>query len=361
MSLDELLVEAGAELDRLSQAHTAPHTNGLRDTTARRWAGAAAALALIGTVMGVFALVRQPDTSTSVSTVPTSPPTETPSTVTETSPAPTPTTAAPTTSTVVDAPALTHDLQRGSFGDDVAMMQQRLTDLGFFVGPVDGQFGEDLQQAVWAFKKLLLGMSATDLNLSEDATVVTQDVWARMAAPVTIEPRRSHLGSTHVEIYLPQQVLVVFADDVPVLVAHTSSGQLNEAGEPAEFCETATYDTDQNGQPLDPPVEQGVCSESKTPGGVFTVTRKYDGKRVSPLGGMYKPVYFNYGIAVHGAQNVPREPASHGAVRISNRAADAFFELVDLGDSVFVWGEDGRDPEQYTQSESLPSFNRPEV
>ena len=81
---------------------------------------------------------------------------------------------------------------------------------------------------------------------------------------------------------------------------------------------------------------------------------------MSPLGGMKNPWYFNYGIAIHGAQNVPTHPASHGCVRMSNSLADVFPTLVEKGNAVYVWGYDGREPEGYTEKESLPSFNRPD-
>ena len=75
---------------------------------------------------------------------------------------------------------------------------------------------------------------------------------------------------------------------------------------------------------------------------------------------MKNPWYFNYGIAIHGAQNVPTHPASHGCVRMSNSLADVFPTLVEKGNAVYVWGYDGREPEGYTKNEMLPSFNRPD-
>ena len=154
--------------------------------------------------------------------------------------------------------------------------------------------------------------------------------------------------------------MAVFRDDEPVFIAHISSGELGSDGQPATFCETATYDTDEYGNPYPEPVTKEVCAESKSPGGVFRFNRSYDGNRVSPLGGMKNPWYFNYGIAIHGAQNVPTRPASHGCIRISNSLADVFPELVERGNAVYVWGHDGKEPEQYTERESLPSFNRPD-
>ncbi|HAP74940.1 MAG TPA: hypothetical protein DCR14_02555, partial [Acidimicrobiaceae bacterium] len=60
-------------------------------------------------------------------------------------------------------------------------------------------------------------------------------------------PRRPGSGARHMEIYLPEQVAIVFHADVPVLVTHISSGELDENGEPAEFCEVGVFDTDEKG------------------------------------------------------------------------------------------------------------------
>ncbi len=286
---------------------------------------------------------------------------------------PTPTSAAPDSPEGITAPVTTDDspdapaaaplaapLSLGSAGDDVRRVQERLAELGFQPGPADGQFGSGTQQAVWAFKKLIGGVAWEDFATRNDQTVVTEELWQQMADPsVRFLPRRPGAG-THVEVYLPLQVLAVFRDDEPIFIAHISSGELRPDGDPATFCETATYDTDEYGRPYPEPVTKQVCAESKSPGGVFRFNRSYDGNRVSPLGGMKNPWYFNYGIAIHGAQNVPTRPASHGCIRISNSLADVFPDLVERGDRVYVWGHDGKEPEQYSERESLPSFNRPD-
>jgi hypothetical protein len=244
-------------------------------------------------------------------------------------------------------------IAKGSVGDDVQVVQQRLTDLGFAPGPVDGQFGENTRQAVWAYEKLVLRTPR-----AEATGQVTNDMWQGMQDDIAIRPRRPNgPGSQHMEIYLPEQVAAVFHGDLPVLVAHISSGELDASGQPDEFCETIKLDTDEKGAPIDPPVEKQICAKSKTPGGVFRFERKYVGKRNGPLGGMMNPVYFNFGIAVHGADNVPLQPASHGCVRLNQMIATTFQELVSIGDRVYVWGHDGKEPEQYSKSESLPSFN----
>ena len=269
-------------------------------------------------------------------------------------------TPVPETTAVPTAPPLAAPISLGSAGGDVQRVQQRLTELGFQPGPADGQFGPGTQQAVWAFKKLIGNLTWEEFADRDDQTIVTDDVWQQMANPnVRFVPRRPGAG-THVEVYLPMQVMAVFRDDQPIFIAHISSGELDDEGRPATFCETATYDTDENGNPYPELVTKQVCAEAKSPGGVFRFNRSYDGNRVSPLGGMKNPWYFNYGIAIHGARNVPDYPASHGCIRISNSLADVFPELVERGDRVYVWGHDGKEPEQYTERESLPSFNRPD-
>jgi hypothetical protein len=61
---------------------------------------------------------------------------------------------------------------------------------------------------------------------------------------------------------------------------------------------------------------------------------------------MYNPVYFNYGIAVHGMTNVPVYPASHGCVRMPMHIAQNFPSMVKSGDMVYVF--DGvKEPEVY--------------
>jgi peptidoglycan hydrolase-like protein with peptidoglycan-binding domain len=244
-------------------------------------------------------------------------------------------------------------IAKGNAGDDVTKVQQRLTELGFAPGPIDGSFGSGTQQAVWAYEKLILKTPR-----AEAKGRVTPDMWQVMQDRITIPPRRpTGAGSTHVEIYVPEEVLIVFKDDVPALIAHISTGEQNPDGTPKKWCDTLTYDTGPNGEPLAEPVTKEECADAKTPGGVFRFTRRYEGKRTGPLGGMMNPVYFNYGIAIHGADNVPLEPASHGCVRLNQTIAKTFPSMVKKNDLVYVWGQDGKQPEHYTRRESLPSFN----
>lgn len=247
---------------------------------------------------------------------------------------------------------LSQPLSRGMTGLEVTAMQQRLKDLGFDPGPIDGIFGSGTEQALWAFEGLV-----NDVPYDRQTGILSNEMWQTMQDPLIFQPRRvSPPGHTHVEVYLDLQALIVFKDNKSVLLTHISSGELDERGKPKLWCQVVTYDTDTNGAPLEEPVTRDECAYAKTPGGVFRFTRKYVGKRNGPLGGMTNPVYFNFGIAVHGAENVPNKPASHGCIRIPQWVAEYFPGLVEIGDYIFVWNGE-KEPEDITYDESLPSFN----
>lgn len=262
-----------------------------------------------------------------------------------------PATSVPTAPSVVTVPTskpvkkskLQQTLTNGMAGDSVTKVQQRLTDLGFDPGPVDGYFGELTRKSVWAFEKLVMGTQRDQVT-----GAVTNEMWSRMQDPLAIVPRRPNATTTHMEIYLPEQVAIVFEDDRPILVTHISSG------DEKEWCEEVTIQPGEWNNPGEEPIVRGECGKSITPGGVFEFYRRHEGNRIGSLGGMYNPVYFNYGIAVHGAQNVPTYPASHGCIRIPNYIAEYFPSLVENGDQVYVF--DGKnEPEFY--GAQLPVFN----
>jgi hypothetical protein len=261
-------------------------------------------------------------------------------------------------STDVPTTHLSQPLGLGMAGSEVRMVQERLAELGFFVGEIDGQFGRLFEQALWAYQKLVMNVPR-----SEASSVLTDDIWQDMQRGIRIEPLRKHASGqateNHVEIYLPSQVAVFFVEDEPAMIVHISSGD----GE--EWREVVTIDPGefQNENGTDPLVRREI-GVSVTPGGVFRFDRMVDGLRNSALGGMWDPAYFNYGIALHGAINVPLHPASHGCIRMSQTAGRTFHQYIDIGDQVFVW--DGvQEPEWYAQRPNaayprgqLPIFNR---
>lgn len=309
----------------------------------RQWIPAAAALVLLLVVVGsgfVFASGSSGQATSPSVVGPTA------ATFAE-STAPSVDTAPEVNDETVKVPLL-RTLQHGDAGDDVLRVQERLAELPFDPGPIDGVYGQMTRQAVWAYETIVLGIAREEMTGE-----VTPEMWDRMQEQVVIEPRRpTGAGTSHTEIYLVEQVVAAFEGDRPILVTHASSG------DGKEWCDTVTYDTDPYGNALDEPVEREVCGISKTPGGVFTFDRKVDGIRQSPLGSLWDPIYFNYGIAIHGAINVPSYPTSHGCVRIPMHISEYFQSLVKIGDQVFVWNGE-KEPENLTEREMLPVFDYP--
>lgn len=250
---------------------------------------------------------------------------------------------------------LDRTLRDGMAGDDVSRVQQRLTELAFNPGPLDGVYGLMTKQSVYAFEKLVMGVPRNEMTGS-----VTAEMWDRMQDPIVIQPRRPTGGlADHTEIYLPQQVMVVFQADVATLVTHISTGQLDVDGNPAEYCETITLTTDRFGVLLEEPEEKAICGRSKTPPGVFEAYRQVVGTRVGPLGAMWNPIYINQGIAIHGALTVPAEPASHGCIRVPMHISETLQGLIELGDRVLIW--DGKkEPEDQSETDSQMLWDYPD-
>ncbi|MCU1392333.1 MAG: hypothetical protein JWM34_761 [Ilumatobacteraceae bacterium] len=265
-----------------------------------------------------------------------------------------PATIASAPSTPAAATTLERPLEVGDSGTAVRQLQERLAELHFDPGTIDGVFGTETSHAVWAFKALVLKVPIDELAKDAAPAEVTDELWQTMQQPLALVPRRVDGTGTHVEILLPEQVLVVVADGQVALVAHISSG----TGQTS--CQTVTYDTDENGSALPSPVTKAVCGVAKTPPGAFTITRSANGDRVSTLGGLYNPIFFDYGIAISGNANVPLRPSSRGEVRVDTSIADRLPDLVHIGDRVLVWGDDGRQPEDHTPAEMLPSFDYPD-
>jgi hypothetical protein len=219
-------------------------------------------------------------------------------------------------------------LTKGLAGKDVKRVQQRLIELKFDPGEADGIFGEKTRSAVWAYEKLVLGVKPEDAKGK-----VTPDMWLDMQDDIVVKPKRTKTTKRHLEVYLPSQVAILFEGGKVRLITHVSSG----TGEAWEEIGTK-------------PIQQLVKGVSTTPGGVYKFYKRYvdeatGGWREGRLGRMYKPVYFNYGIAVHGSKNVPLYPASHGCIRIPMHIAEYFPDLVKNGDKVYVF--DGKKAPEY--------------
>jgi peptidoglycan hydrolase-like protein with peptidoglycan-binding domain len=261
---------------------------------------------------------------------------------------------ATTTSTAlrVTLPPISEELREGSEGNDVRMLQTRLAELKFAPGPIDGVFGRATVQAVWAFEKLVMQVPRTNAT-----GVVTPSMWDVMRGDVRIAPRRQADTPRHAEVYLPEQVIVTFLGGQVTLVSHMSSGDNKP------WCEEVVIDVGEEGNDSPEQIAKGeqlkigVCGESVTPPGVFTFYKRSTGTRETKLGTLYNPVYFNQGIAVHGAILVPLKPASHGCIRIPMSVATLFPAMVQFRDRIYVF--DGiKEPEAY--GSPLPPADRPD-
>jgi lipoprotein-anchoring transpeptidase ErfK/SrfK len=195
-------------------------------------------------------------------------------------------------------------LRPGASGSEVAALQQRLVDAGYWLGTVDGSYGYLTTQAVLAFQKVH--------GLDRDG----------IAGPATLGVLASDAGgpaprsASGVEIDKTRQVLMLVRDGRAEWTFNTSTG---------------------NGQGYRN--AEGDRRVASTPSGSFKVSRQIDGLRISDLGELWRPKYFNGGIAVHGSTSVPAFAASHGCVRVSNAAMNWIWDAnqVPIGTPVLVY------------------------
>jgi peptidoglycan hydrolase-like protein with peptidoglycan-binding domain len=178
-------------------------------------------------------------------------------------------------------------LKVGSKGPAVLALQQRLTELGYWNGKADSKFGGSTQQAVFALQKAA--------GIGRDGSVGPKTQKA-LDAGVRPTPKSKPGSGYLVEINLKKQLLMLVEDGRAIVTLNTSTG----SNEHYEY-EGDTYLAD-------------------TPPGKFTMGRQIDGVRHGPLGDLWRPKYFNGGIAIHGSPSIPPYPASHGCARLSNAA-----------------------------------------
>ncbi len=195
-------------------------------------------------------------------------------------------------------------LSPGATGDDVGALQQRLHDLGYDPGPVDGVYDEETRAAVWAFQKV---------HDRRPDGEVTAAVWRDLSTPVHPAALVEDGAATRVEVDLGRQLLHLYLDGERRLTTHVSTG----TGQ--RFCTAARG-----------------CRYAVTPAGDYALTWRVDGWRRSELGMLYNPLYYHGGIAIHGATSVPTHPASRGCVRVPMHIAEYLPALVERGDPVHV-------------------------
>jgi lipoprotein-anchoring transpeptidase ErfK/SrfK len=213
------------------------------------------------------------------------------------------TTAKPTTTTT--AKPVFSGYSRGSKGPEVQGMEQRLGELGYELGKVDGTFDAMTGHGVMAFQK------AEGLPRTGKAT---PDVLERLKTAERPGPLLPAGGANRVEVDLKRQILLLWKGGNLERVISVSTGNGKR------YC------------------VEGDCDTAVTPGGSFRVNRKIKGLRISRLGELWNPLYFNGGIAIHGSTSIPAYPASHGCVRIPMSTSEWFFGAVPSGTPVYVVG-----------------------
>ena len=237
------------------------------------------------------------DPALAVDSTTTAPPATVPTTVAST------TTSIPPPIGVAGNLNIARELSNGVKGEDVKAVEQRLTDLKFSPGPVDGTFDAKTGQAVLSFQKQT-GLPRTSRVNAETAT--------RMNTAGFGPPMVADGNPDRVEVDLSRQVMQIWRGGQLFRVLGVSTGTGKR------YC-----DRTEDGR--------RVCGIATTPTGRFSFTRRIPNKRVSDLGVLYDPVYFHGGYAVHGSPSVPASPASHGCVRIPMWESQFFFNEVALG------------------------------
>jgi peptidoglycan hydrolase-like protein with peptidoglycan-binding domain len=208
--------------------------------------------------------------------------------------------AGPPLSTLIKAPP-----QTNAPGPEIMALEQRLTSLSYMVGKVDGALDGATRHGIIAFQKVE-GLPRT--GQVDPPTLARLDT-ANVPAPAFNTP------SDHIEIDIPRQVVFVVRGGKVSATLPTSTGNNKKF------------------------TSEGYTRRAVTPNGTFRIQYKRQGWRKSPLGMLYRPAYFNGGIALHGSRSVPVQPASHGCVRLPMAFADWFADNASpVGMVVYVHG-----------------------
>lgn len=189
-------------------------------------------------------------------------------------------------------------------GAQALALEQRLSSLAYLVGKVDGVLDEATRYGVTAFQKVE-NLPRTGVA---DAATLDRLQTASTPAPAFSTP------PDHFEVDIARQVVFMVRGGKVAAISPTSTGS-NQLF-----------------------TSQGYTRRAVTPNGRFQIFFKRPGWRVSPLGRLYRPAYFNGGIALHGSYSVPTAPVSHGCVRLPMVFADWLLDNAVVGQVVYVYG-----------------------
>jgi peptidoglycan hydrolase-like protein with peptidoglycan-binding domain len=181
----------------------------------------------------------------------------------------------------------------GDEGPDVVVLQERLLDLGYWLGGVTGRFDGDTTHAVVALQKAA--------ELGRDGIVGPETARALDAG---VRPAVHSAEGRVVEIDLRRQILSIVVDGELQWVFDTSTGR-------AGF---------------------------RTPTGRFEITKEVDESNVA---GAYRPKFFleSRELSIHGYKSVPARPYSHGCARVTIAAMDWIWAsgAVPIGTPVWIF------------------------
>jgi hypothetical protein len=175
----------------------------------------------------------------------------------------------------------------GSAGPSAFELDRRLHDLHYALGRVDGYYGQDDIDAVFAFQKLH-GLPRTGR--------VDQRFWAELQTAGI--PQARYPGD-HIEVSKGRQVLFVVRNGKVALIVQVSTG-----------------------------------ATGNTPLGHWRVYSKVPGFNALA---MFYSSFFVGAFAIHGYHSVPPYPASHGCVRIPLWVAPRIYSLASYGTNVYIY------------------------
>jgi Putative peptidoglycan binding domain/L,D-transpeptidase catalytic domain len=193
----------------------------------------------------------------------------------------------------------------GESNAKVLALQQRLTQLGYWLGTPDGYFGDATEEAIFALQKVA--------GIPPNGEVGPSTVSALEAGDI---PAVRSTSGYVIEINLTKDLVMFVNNGVLEYVINTSTGG------------GYTY------------VENGVSDVATTPTGNFSIIGAVNGTVTDSLGTLWRPRFFYEGFAIHGDSYVPAIPVSHGCARVSNEAIDWIWanNLAPIGTRVWVYG-----------------------
>jgi peptidoglycan hydrolase-like protein with peptidoglycan-binding domain len=211
----------------------------------------------------------------------------------------------------------------GSHGRAVKALQRRLNYLHYYAGPVDGEFGWDTMEAVWAFKEVQSGEAEPNSPDVVGPAMQRQLVHPKLPKVLI---KRAHWS--RVEINKNVGVLVVYRDKDILLISHVSTAAYYRPDGSGFVTPDGTYRAWQYDPGCVPDATYGGC--------------------------LYNPVFFiGTAFAIHGMPNptstfgpngVPLNAASHGCVRIPLDISVFFHKLVHVsptnGTLIYIRGHD---------------------